>query len=124
MGDRMGVRGAALATGIGQLLTLIFYLFAYFLRPISVRISRKYLIRDKHLDLKLYGIGIPAILNLALPSLLISFLNGLLAAYDQCYVVVVGIYYKLQTFLYLPMELSRGCVRWWASITVPVKSSV
>ena len=98
----LGVAGAALATGIGQLLTLIFYLFAYFLRPISVRISRKYLIRDKHLDLKLYGIGIPAILNLALPSLLISFLNGLLAAYDQCYVVVVGIYYKLQTFLYLP----------------------
>ena len=99
---KMGMRGAALATGIGQLLTLIFYLFAYFLRPISVRISRKYLILDKHLDLKLYGIGIPAILNLALPSLLISFLNGLLAAYDQCYVVVVGIYYKLQTFLYLP----------------------
>jgi len=99
---KMGMHGAALATGIGQLLTLIFYLFAYFLRPISVRISRKYLILDKHLDLKLYGIGIPAILNLALPSLLISFLNGLLAAYDQCYVVVVGIYYKLQTFLYLP----------------------
>ena len=99
---KMRMRGAALATGIGQLLTLIFYLFAYFLRPISVRISRKYLILDKHLDLKLYGIGIPAILNLALPSLLISFLNGLLAAYDQCYVVVVGIYYKLQTFLYLP----------------------
>ncbi len=99
---KMGMRGAALATGIGQLLTLIFYLFAYFLRPISVRISRKYLILDKHLDLKLYGIGIPAILNLALPSLLISFLNGLLATYDQCYVVVVGIYYKLQTFLYLP----------------------
>lgn len=99
---KMGMRGAALATGIGQLLTLIFYLFAYFLRPINVRISRKYLILDKHLDLKLYGIGIPAILNLALPSLLISFLNGLLATYDQCYVVVVGIYYKLQTFLYLP----------------------
>ena len=68
---KMGMRGAALATGIGQLLTLIFYLFAYFLHPISVRISRKYLILDKHLDLKLYGIGIPAILNLALPSLLV-----------------------------------------------------
>ena len=99
---KMGMRGAALATGIGQLFTLILYLFVYFLCPISIRISRKYLIRDKHIDLKLYGIGIPAILNLALPSLLISFLNGLLAAYDQCYVVVVGIYYKLQTFLYLP----------------------
>lgn len=54
------------------------------------------------LDKRLYSIGIPAILNLALPSLLVTFLNGLLAAYAQSYVVVLGIYYKLQTFLYLP----------------------
>ena len=54
------------------------------------------------MDLKLYSIGIPAILNLALPSLLVSFLNGILALYSQSYVVILGIYYKLQTFLYLP----------------------
>ena len=52
--------------------------------------------------LKLYGIGIPAILNLALPSLLVSSLNAILSAYSQAYVVVLGVYYKLQTFLYLP----------------------
>ena len=28
--------------------------------------------------------------------------NSILAAYSQVYVVVLGIYYKLQTFLYLP----------------------
>ena len=50
----------------------------------------------------LYAIGVPAILNLALPSLLVTFLNGLLAAFSESYVVVLGIYYKLQTFLYLP----------------------
>ena len=54
------------------------------------------------LDGRLYAIGVPAILNLALPSLLVTFLNGLLAAFSQSYVVVLGIYYKLQTFLYLP----------------------
>ena len=43
-----------------------------------------------------------AILNLALPSFLVSFLNGVLSAYSDIYVVVLGIYYKLQTFLYLP----------------------
>lgn len=41
-------------------------------------------------------------LNLALPSLLVSFLNAVLSAYSQSYVIVLGIYYKLQTFLYLP----------------------
>ena len=51
---------------------------------------------------RLYAVGIPATLNMALPSLLITALNGILAAYSQVYVVVLGIYYKLQTFLYLP----------------------
>ena len=51
---------------------------------------------------RLYAIGVPAVLNLALPSLLVSVLNGLLAAFGQGYVVILGIYYKLQTFLYLP----------------------
>lgn len=34
--------------------------------------------------------------------MLISCLNALLAELSQAYVVVLGIYYKLQTFLYLP----------------------
>ena len=49
--------------------------------------------------LQLYSIGVPAILNLALPSVLITFLNSLLAVCSQSYVVVLGIYYKLQTFM-------------------------
>ncbi len=98
----MGIEGAALATGIGQTLTLIIYLVVYFVRPISVHIGRKHLSLTKEMVLKLYSIGIPATLNLALPSLLISALNGILAAYSQVYILVLGIYYKLQTFLYLP----------------------
>ena len=52
--------------------------------------------------LKLYSIGIPATLNLALPSLLISALNAILVAFSEVYILVLGIYYKLQTFIYLP----------------------
>lgn len=98
----MGIRGAALATGLGQVLTVAVFLLFYFLRPIHLRIGRQYLVWDKAMLLKLYAIGVPAILNLALPSLLVSALNAILAAYSQSYVVVLGIYYKLQTFLYLP----------------------
>lgn len=57
---------------------------------------------DQPMALKLYSIGIPATLNLALPSLLVSALNALLSAYSEVYVLVLGIYYKLQTFIYLP----------------------
>lgn len=98
----MGIAGAALATGIGQVVTLVIYLVVYMTRPIVIKLDKKYVSLNKKIDLKLYGIGIPAVLNLALPSLLISFLNAILAVYSQSYVVVLGIYYKLQTFLYLP----------------------
>ena len=67
-----------------------------------VHLRRKALRPDLSLEGRLYAIGVPAILNLALPSLLVTFLNGLLAAFSESYVVVLGIYYKLQTFLYLP----------------------
>ena len=99
---KMGIEGAALATGIGQALTLAIYLAVYFVRPISVHIRRQYFLLNKKMVIKLYSIGIPATLNLALPSLLISVLNAILAAYSEVYILVLGIYYKLQTFIYLP----------------------
>ena len=45
--------------------------------------------------------GVPATLNLAVPSLTISALNAILAGFSEVYVLVLGVYYKLQTFLYL-----------------------
>lgn len=98
----MGIAGAALATGIGQLVNLLVYLIAYLRMEPPVRLRRKHLQLDPAMDAKLYAIGIPAILNMALPSLLVTVLNSLLAAFSQSYVTVLGIYYKLQTFLYLP----------------------
>ena len=98
----MGIEGAALATGIGQALTLAIYLVVYFVRPIRVHIRRQHILPGKGTVLKLYSIGIPATLNLALPALLISALNAILAAFSEVYILVLGIYYKLQTFIYLP----------------------
>lgn len=98
----MGIAGAALATGIGQLVPVVFYIIVYFVSPIPVKLRRSCLRPDGKMALQLYSIGVPAALNLALPSVLITFLNSLLASFSQSYVVVLGIYYKLQTFLYLP----------------------
>ena len=97
----MGIEGAALATGIGQSVSVAVYLAVYFLRPIPVRISRKTLAFEKGVLGRIYGVGIPATLNLAVPSLTISALNAILAGFSEVYVLVLGVYYKLQTFLYL-----------------------
>lgn len=99
---QMGIEGAALATGLGQTISLLMYLVFLLIRPIPVKIRIKYLGFDKEMMIRLYAVGVPATLNMALPSLLISSLNVILAAYSQAYVTVLGVYYKLQTFLYLP----------------------
>lgn len=98
----MGIAGAALATGLGLAIPLVLYLIVYFAQPIRVRIGRKYLKKNFKIDKKLYSVGIPVIVSLSLASLLVSMLNGILSGYSQIYVVILGIYYKLQTFLYLP----------------------
>lgn len=97
----MGIEGAALATGIGQTVSVAVYLIIYVVRPIPVRITRKALCLEKDVLSRIYSVGIPATLNLAVPSLTISALNAVLAGFSDVYVLVLGVYYKLQTFLYL-----------------------
>lgn len=104
----MGIEGAALATGIGQVLSLLVHLVAYIRKPLPVRISFRNFSFDRKITGRLYTIGVPAVLNQGLPSLLVSSLNAILAGFSQSYVLVLGVYYKLQTFLYLS---SNGIVQ-------------
>ncbi len=97
----LGIEGAAIATGLGQILTLVIYLLWYFLRPIPVQIRLDALKPDGRVIRRLYSVGVSASLTLSLPSLMISCLNVILSGFSQTYVLVLGVYYKLQTFLYL-----------------------
>ena len=98
---QMGMAGAAYATGIGQFITLLVYVVFCIFRPLPVSFARENIVWNRTLLQKLYAVGIPASLNMALPSLLISSLNGILSAFSGTYVLVLGAYYKLQTFIYL-----------------------
>ena len=61
----MGIKGAALATGIGQVLTLVIYIIAYLRCELPVKLSAKHKRPDGIIIAKMYSIGIPATLNLA-----------------------------------------------------------
>mgnify|MGYP004652908185 CR=1 FL=1 len=98
---KWGIWGAAFATGSGQVLTLLAYLIYYYRRDRMVRIDFADCKPESAMVKRLYGVGIPATLNMALPSFLISVLNGILAGFSETYVLVLGVYYKLQTFIYL-----------------------
>ncbi len=95
----MGVKGAAYATVIGQIvsfaLALVFHIkvntilknkLAYF-KP-SLRI-----IRD------IYSIGLPAIISQALISVMTYGLNIILGGISESMVMAYGLYYKIQQFL-------------------------
>ncbi len=104
----MGIRGAAWATGIGQAVTLIVYILIYCMRPADARISARYLRLNRAICLDMYAVGTAATLNMALPSVLISALNAILAPFSQSYVLVLGAYYKLQALLY---QTANGLVQ-------------
>ncbi len=98
----LGINGAAIATVIGQLTTFLIYVFIYLRKDAGIKFKLRNISFDISIIKKVYAVGIPATLNMALPSVLTSALNAILSTFSGMYVVILGIYYKLQTFLYLP----------------------
>ena len=98
----MGVKGAAYATVIGQITAFLLYIVVYKRRRFAVQIHPKYLKFDKAMIRQIYSVGIPSSIMLTLPSILVSVLNRILGGFSDVYVAVLGVYYKLQTFIYMP----------------------
>ena len=96
----LGIRGAAWATGIGQMASLLFYLILNHVKPLNVEISLREMRPSKEICGGMYSVGIAATLNMALTSLLLTALNAILAPFSQVYILVLGVYYKLQALLY------------------------
>lgn len=98
----LGVSGAAIATIIGQiaacLLSIVMY--KYYCHDIHITFN------NYHFDLQafknIYTIAIPSATMMCLPSILVSLLNGILASISQTAVAFFGIYFKLQSFIYMP----------------------
>lgn len=98
----MGIDGAALATDFGTILTLVLYLVVSRKGRLPFALSPKRgAIRLRLLAGRIYRVGIPAACSLLLQSIMVALLNGILAAFGEDGVFVLGVYYKLQSFLYL-----------------------
>ncbi len=111
---KMGIDGAALATGLGQVLTLVIYLLFYYLRPISVKIRLQHLRPSRHLVGRLYAIGIPAAIMQGLLSVMVLFVNlvfGTQGDMAEPLQAAYGIYYKIQQFaLFAAFGLSNTLI--------------
>ena len=116
---RMGIQGAALATCIGQAACLVVYLIIARIRPLPLKISFRGFHFSSNMTRRLYTIGIPASLNLLLPSLMITALNAILATFSQTYILVLGVYTSCKHFsICRQTASSRASVHWWDITTV------
>lgn len=105
---KMGVAGAAIATVIGQWSACLLAIFLLFRKNHTVHIQFRGFSFDKELLKKIYMVAVPSAITMSLPSILISILNGILAGISEVGIAVLGIYFKVQTFIYMP---SNGLIQ-------------
>ncbi len=99
----LGVAGAALATVIGQLVSMITGFYILFARNklISIRI-RGFRFRKETVG-NIYRVGLPSIVMQAIGSVTTFGLNKILMMFSKTAVSVLGVYFKLQSFVFMPV---------------------
>lgn len=101
---QMGIRGAAIATVIGQwIAAAVALLLNHFKNPEVTFQFRNYRPEGK-IIWRIYKVGLPTIVTQATGSVMISCINTILMPFSSTAVAFFGIYYKLQNFLFMPMN--------------------
>ena len=96
---KMGVCGAAYATVIGQIVSLILAVIFHVKKNTEVKNVLKYIKPDAGLIRGIYSIGLPAIIAQALMSVMTYGLNVILGGISEGAVTAYGLYYKVQQFI-------------------------
>ena len=94
-----GVKGAAYATVIGQIVSLVLAYIFHLKKNKDIQNGFVYMRPSLHIIKRIYAIGIPAIIAQALMSVMTYGLNLILVRIDESVVTAYGIYYKVQQFI-------------------------
>ncbi|MCM1308402.1 MAG: MATE family efflux transporter [Butyrivibrio sp.] len=97
--QKLGVRGAAYATVIGQIVSFAAALIFHLKFNKSIRIKPVHLKPSPKVIAMLYSIGLPAIISQALISVMTYGMNLILKSIGENTVTAYGLYYKIQQFL-------------------------
>ncbi|GHV77602.1 MATE family efflux transporter [Spirochaetia bacterium] len=97
---QMGIAGAAYATVIGQVLTLVLDMIFHHQFNKDVDAGLHYIKPDRAFIGEIYKIGFPAILMQALMSFMTYGLNIILGVIGSSAVTAYGMYYKIQQFIF------------------------
>lgn len=109
----MGVAGAALATVLGQIVgCIIAYIFYRRINILSARIHNLIKFKPEKQTIKeIYKVALPSIVLQGLTSISTLLMNIIIVAFSDIAVAVFGLYFKVQSFLYMPLfGLNSGVI--------------
>ena len=107
----MGIKGAALATVIGQFCAAALALWFNKKKNDDIVINPKKYHLQAHAVKNIYAIGIPSICMASIGSIMTFGMNKILIAFTSTAAAVFGVYFKLQSFIFMPVfGLNNGMV--------------
>lgn len=107
----LGVAGAAIATVLGQIVAMVIAILINHYKNDEVKINFKRFRPNTSIIKKIYSIGLPSIIMTSITSILTFSLNQILMAFSSTATAVLGAYFKLQSFIFMPVfGLNNGMV--------------
>lgn len=99
----LGITGAALATVVGQFVTLFVSAYLNFKKNKEIVFNFKTFKPSKSVIAEIYRVGIPSILLASIGSVMTYLMNLILGAFTMTAVAVFGVYFKLNSFIFMPV---------------------
>lgn len=108
---KMGVFGAALATVVGQLGGMLLAITLHHFKNREVRLKRRGFKPRGETVLSIYKIALPSIVMQSIGSVMVFAFNDVLLKFSEAAVSVFGVYFKLQSFVLMPViGMNNGMV--------------
>lgn len=108
---KLGVAGAATATVIGQIVAGIAAIIINFKKNDEVRLHFKGFRPDPVTIRQIYIVGLPSIIMQSIGSVMTYGMNHILIAFSTTATAVFGVYFKLQSFIFMPVfGMNNGMV--------------
>lgn len=107
----LGIKGAAIATVIGQITAMLLAFFLIHCKMHDIHINIKSFRPRLETIKAIYVVGLPAIIMNSITSVMTMGLNQILEPLSQIAVNVLGVYFKLQSFIFMPVfGLTSGMI--------------
>ena len=108
---RLGIAGAAAATVVGQIIAMSLAVFFNITKNTDVSLSFRKMKPHGTTIGAIYRVGIPSIIMQAIGSVMTYGMNKILAPFSTTAVAVFGVYFKLNSFIFMPVfGLNNGII--------------